>query len=56
MDCNKQYNVSYSLFNGEDGLDDFMVILPSIWKVVWWFLRRGRKACQIYIWVSGKTK
>lgn len=48
------YNISYSFFDGEDELRDFMVVMPSYWKVIWWFIRRGRKACQIYIWTSNR--
>ena len=47
------YNVRYSFWDpSEDELRDFMVILPSYWKVIWWFVRRGRKACEIHIWTS----
>lgn len=53
---NKEWNISYALSDGEDGLNEFMIILPSFWKVLWWLIRKGRKACGIYIWTSGRWK
>ena len=52
----KEWNITYSLHDGYGGLLDFFIILPSFWKVFWWFIRRGRKACEIHIWVSGRTR
>lgn len=50
----KEWNISYALHDGEGGLDEFMIVLPSFLKVLWWFIRKGRKACEIYIWTSGR--
>lgn len=49
----KEWNITYSIHDGEGGRNEFFVILPSFWKVLWWFATRGRKACEIYIWTSG---
>jgi hypothetical protein len=54
MEMIKEWNISYALHNGEGGLDEFMIILPSFRKVLWWFILKGRKACEIYIWTSGR--
>lgn len=51
----KEWNISYSIHDGEGGLDQFMIVLPSFWKVLWWFIQKGRKACEIYIWTCERT-
>jgi hypothetical protein len=50
----KEWNISYYIHDGYGGLDEFIVVLPKFWKVVWWFIRRGRKCCEVYIWTSHK--
>ena len=50
----KDWNIVYQVHDGEGGLDEIMIILPAFWKVLWWFVTRGRKACEIYIWTSGR--
>ena len=52
----KEWNITYGIHDGEGGLQEFFVILPSFRKVLWWFIRRGRKACEINIWTSGRIK
>ena len=52
----KEWNITYAIHDGEGGLQEFFVILPSFRKVLWWFIGRGRKACQIDIWTSGRIK
>lgn len=52
----KEWNITYVIHDGEGGLNEFFVILPSFRKVLWWFIRRGRKACEINIWTSGRIK
>lgn len=52
----KEWNITYSIHDGEGGKDEFFVILPSFGKVLWWFVTRGRRACEIYIWTSGQIK
>ena len=52
----KEWSITYAIHDGEGGLDEFMIILTSFWKVLWWFIRRGRKACQIDIWTSARIK
>lgn len=49
----KEWNITYSIHDGEGGRDEFFVILSSFWKVLWWFVTRGRRACEIYIWTTG---
>lgn len=51
----KEWNISYTMRDGEGGLNESVVVLPSFLKVLWWFLVRGRKACNIYIWVSARV-
>lgn len=51
----KEWNITYSMHDGEGGLDEFHVILPSFLKVLWWFIARGRRACEIYIWTTGRA-
>lgn len=48
----KEWNISYAMHDGMGGLNEFMIVLPSWWKVILWFLRRGRRYCDIYIWTS----
>lgn len=51
----KEYNISYAVLDGFGGKVEGMVIFPSLLKVLWWFLRKGRKCCEIYIWTSYKS-
>lgn len=50
----KEWNITYSIHDGEGRLDEFFVVLPSFLKVLWWFVRSGRKACHICIWKSAR--
>ena len=52
----KEWNIHYEIHDGECGLRECFIVLPSVRKVLWWFLTRGRKAGQIYIWTSGRIK
>ena len=52
----KEWNIHYEIHDGEGGLRECFIVLPSVRKVLWWFLTRGRRACQIYIWTSGRIK
>ena len=52
----KEWNISYAMHDGEGGLNEFMVILPSFLKVLWWFIGKGRNACHIYIWTSNRVE
>lgn len=52
----KEWNIHYEIHDGEGGLRECFIVLPSVWKVLWWFLTRGRRAGQIYIWTSGRIK
>lgn len=52
----KEWNITYCIFDGIDGLDDFFIVLPSYLKVLWWFITKGRKACQIEIVVTGRLR
>ena len=52
----KEWNITYGIFDGVDGLDEFMIILPSFRKVLWWFITRGYRACEIHIWTSVRIK
>lgn len=47
-----EWNISYCIHDGYGGLDEFMVVLPKFWKVVWWLIRHGRKCCEFYVWTS----
>ena len=49
-----EWNIEYDISDGVDGLDEFFVVLPNFLKVLWWFVRRGRKACHICIWRSAR--
>lgn len=48
----KEWNITWENHDGYGGTTSGMVILPSFWKVLWWFIKTGRKACDIYIWTS----
>ena len=48
----KEWNISYAMHDGMGGLNEFMVVLPSWWKVILWLFRRGRRCRDIYIWTS----
>lgn len=50
----REWHISFEIHDGEGGLDEFMVVLPSFRKVLWWFIKKGRKCCHIYIWQSGR--
>lgn len=50
----REWYITYEIHDGEGGLEEFMVVLPSFGKVLWWFIRKGRKCCYIYIWQSGR--
>ena len=52
----KEWNITYSIHDGEGGLQEFFVILPFFRKVLWWFLTRGRRACEIYIFTSARIQ
>jgi hypothetical protein len=49
-----EWNISYSIYDGEDGLCECFIVLPNCFKVLWWFIRKGRKASEIYIWKSAR--
>lgn len=51
----KEWNITYSFHDGYGGMNEFFVILPSFWMVLWWWIRRGRKACCVYIWTSSRV-
>ena len=48
----KEWNISYAEHDGYGGLNEGMVVLPSFWKVWWWFLTKAHRCYEIYIWVS----
>ena len=50
-----EWNIKYDLPDGEDGLCECFIVLPNYFKVLWWFIRRGRKACGICIWKSARN-
>lgn len=50
----KEWNICYSVFDGIDSKMEYFICLPSFWRVLWWFVRKGRKACEMNIWVSGR--
>lgn len=50
----KEWNIHYEIHDGEGGLREYFIVLPSVRKVLWWFLTRGRRTAQIYIWTSGR--
>lgn len=50
-----EWNICYHEHDGCGGLEEFFIVLPGVWKVAWWFLRKGRKCCEIYIWTSYKA-
>ena len=52
----KEWNIEYRIHDGEAGLEEFFIVLPSRLKVLWWFITRGHRACEIYIWTSGRIK
>lgn len=52
----KEWNIHYEIHDGEGELRECFIVLPSVLMVLWWFLTRGRKAGQIYIWTSGRIK
>ena len=47
-----EWNISYTESDGEDGLRECLIVLPNYFKVLWWFIKKGRKTCGIYIWKS----
>ena len=51
-----EWNIVYSVHDGYGDLTEYVIVLPTFTKVLWWFIRKGRKACEVYIWVSGQRK
>ena len=51
-----EWNIHYAVHDGNDGVNEGFVVLPSIWKVAMWIIRKGYNACQIYIWTSSRIK
>lgn len=41
----KEWHVYWTIRKGEEwwDLESHLIILPSFWKVVWWFLRTARR-------------
>ena len=41
----KEWHVYWSIRKGEEwwDLESHLIILPSFWKVLWWFLRTARR-------------
>lgn len=52
----KEWNIHYGVHDGYGGVSEGLVVLPSLWKVAIWIVRKGRNACQIYIWTSSRIK
>lgn len=52
----KEWNIEYRIHDGEAGLNEFSIVLPSRLKVLWWFITTGYRACEIYIWTSARIK
>ena len=48
----KEWNISYCIDDEFGGLDEYMVVLPKFWKVVWWLIKRCRKCCEFYVWTT----
>lgn len=46
----KEYLVRY--YVSSDQQDGYLVILPSLWKLVWWFLRNAKRCTWIMIRVE----
>ena len=49
-----EWNIVYVRWDTVDGLDEFMIVLPSFWKVLWWFLRTARRCSYIEIFTTPK--
>lgn len=47
----KEWYVYWTVRKGEEwwNLESHLVVLPSFWKVVWWFLRTARRCSFISI-------
>lgn len=47
----KEWHVYWTIRKGEEwwDLESHLIILPSFWKVVWWFLRTARRCSFISI-------
>ena len=48
-----EWNICYASHDGCGGLNEFFIVLPSFWKVVWWMVRKGWRYHEIYIYTSG---
>ena len=49
----REWNISYAeadLFG--NAMDSVYIALPSFWKALFWFIRKGRQYEYIYIWTS----
>lgn len=52
----KEWNIIFAKHDGYGGKEEFFIIFPAWWKVLWWFLRHARSCCEINIWTSGRTE
>lgn len=44
-----EWNIAYIIYDGVDA-EEYLVVLPSLLKVLLWFIRAGRKSAEIHIW------
>lgn len=51
-----EWNISYAEHDGYGGLKECLIVLPSWRKVLWWFLRKARRYCEIYVWTSHRME
>ena len=53
MKIANEWNISYA--EGDiygNSLDEHFIVLPSRWKVLWWFFCKGHRYKYISIWTS----
>lgn len=49
----KEWNISCAEADlSGNAMDSVYIVLPSFWKVLFWFIRKGRQYDYFYIWTS----
>ena len=49
----KEWNISYAEADMHgNARDERFTVLPSFWKALWWFIRKGRRYDYFYIWTT----
>lgn len=51
----KEWNILYQKYDQYGCLKEYLIVLPSWWKVLWWMIRKGRRCYCVDIWSDWKN-